>query len=159
MKFPVIASEDDFLPSIDFFSEHIQIFPSHTTPISQWLSTVFEQENKTFQQVNYIFCNDDYLLEINKEYLNHKTLTDIITFPYHEENDPIEGDIFISLERVLENASKFKVPVGHELLRVIVHGALHLIGYLDKTKEAKAQMTEKENYYLLQWQGELPELK
>src|SRR5690606_39460932 len=93
-------------------------------------------------------CSDAYLLEINKKYLVHDTYTDIVTFESSEKDGVIAGDIFISIDRTKENASKFDVSERDELHRVIIHGVLHLCGYLDKKKEDKALMTEKENEYL-----------
>jgi rRNA maturation RNase YbeY len=98
--------------------------------------------------LSFVFCSDAYLLEINKQYLNHDTFTDIVTFDSSEDEDVIAGDIFISVERIRENASKFSVSEKDELNRVIIHGVLHLCGYYDKKKEDKALMTEKEDYYL-----------
>lgn len=97
--------------------------------------------------LSYIFCSDKYLQEINNQYLKHRTFTDIITFNYGAE-EGIEGDIFISINRVKENANKFKSDFDTELHRVIIHGVLHLIGYNDKTKTEKALMREKEDTYL-----------
>lgn len=93
----------------------------------------------------YVFCNDDYLLEKNREFLNHDTLTDIITFDLSETEEELQGEIYISIDRVKENAGKFAVAYTTELHRVIFHGALHLCGFKDKKKEDKARMTEMEN--------------
>ena len=101
------------------------------------------------QHITYIFCDDAYLLDLNEQYLNHDTLTDIITFHY-SKLPQIEGDIFISIERVHENAQTYQVTFDQELYRVIIHGVLHLCGYSDKTPTDKALMTEKENKALLQ---------
>jgi rRNA maturation RNase YbeY len=98
--------------------------------------------------LNFIFCSDNYLLSINQNYLKHDTLTDIITFNNSEDKRVIVGDIFISLERIRENAQRFNVTSESELHRVMIHGTLHLLGYADKGKEAKALMTDKENHYL-----------
>lgn len=95
--------------------------------------------------LNYIFCNDDYLLEKNQQFLNHDTLTDIITFDLSEKEEELAGEIYISVERVAENASKFSIDYNTELHRVIFHGALHLCGFKDKKKEDKALMTQMEN--------------
>jgi rRNA maturation RNase YbeY len=94
-----------------------------------------------------IFCSDEYLLDVNKKYLNHDYYTDIITFDYVEDKI-ISGDIFISSDRVRENANQFNVSFEMELFRIIIHGILHLLGYKDKTKKDKSLMTEKENFYL-----------
>jgi rRNA maturation RNase YbeY len=114
----------------------------------EWIENTIREEGKQLGEINIIFCDDNSLLEKNKTYLNHNTLTDIITFDYSELNT-ISGDIFISIERVLENSKDFKVTFDHELNRVIIHGHLHLVGYKDKTEEEQRVMREKEDYYLL----------
>lgn len=110
----------------------------------RWLAAVAAHEGFKIGDVNYIFCDDDYLLKINLEYLNHDTLTDIITFDY-VENKVLNGDIFISIERVTENSKLFSVPFDQELLRVLSHGLLHLCGYKDKSDEDAAIMRSKED--------------
>lgn len=115
--------------------------------LEPWIKTVITKENKTLGEINYIFCTDEYLLEKNQTFLNHNTYTDIITFDYSEENQ-ISGDIFISIERVKENARKFAVEFETELKRVMIHGVLHLIGYNDKSEDEQKLMREKENFYL-----------
>ena len=102
-------------------------------------------------ELNYIFLNDEALLKINKEYLNHDTYTDIITFDNSEEKKSIEGDIFISVDRIRENAFMFHVSFETEMIRVMAHGLLHLCGYLDKKKKDIKNMREKENYYMEQY--------
>lgn len=114
----------------------------------RWLEAVAEQESKPVEALNYIFCSDAYLHDVNLKYLNHDTLTDIITFPLSEEGEAIESDIFISIERVRENAQLFNVRFQQELYRVIVHGLLHLLGYKDKTEAEVKEMRAKENFYL-----------
>jgi len=104
-------------------------------------------ENKKVGDLNFIFCSDNYLLEVNKQYLNHDYYTDIITFDYCEDK-LVSGDIFISVDRVLENSNKFKLDFNNELSRVLFHGVLHLCGYKDKNKIDKTQMTSKEDFYL-----------
>lgn len=116
--------------------------------ITAWIASVFQNFKKTFEELNYIFCDDEYMLGINKQFLNHDTFTDIITFSNHEEKESIDSDIFISIERVKENAKEFNQSFEQELKRVMIHGALHLIGFNDKTKEEQKQMTEKEDYSL-----------
>lgn len=121
-----------------------------TKPVSlldSWIKEAIANEQKTLGEINYIFCDDDYLLEKNQTYLNHDTYTDIITFDYSEENS-VSGDIFISIERLKENARKFAVPFDTELRRVMIHGVLHLIGYKDKSDKEKKLMREKEEFYL-----------
>ena len=112
--------------------------------ISSWLSNVILSENKTEGDINYIFCNDDFLLNINQQYLNHDTLTDIISFDYSVGNE-LHGDIFISTERVADNAIDFGVSFELELLRVLVHGVLHYCGYKDKSPEDELVMRTKED--------------
>jgi probable rRNA maturation factor len=113
----------------------------------QWLKTVAAAEGKKIGELNYVFCTDEYLLKINQDYLQHDTLTDIVTFDNSESANLIEGDIFISYERVVENGAKLNTS-ENELQRVMVHGLLHLCGYKDKAKADKSLMTEKEDYYL-----------
>ncbi|MEO0045175.1 MAG: Endoribonuclease YbeY [Bacteroidota bacterium] len=108
-----------------------------------WLSKVIISELKNEGEINYIFCDDDYLLELNQQYLEHDTLTDIISFDYSIGNE-LHGDIFISIERVLENASDFNVSFEDELKRVMVHGILHYCGYKDKSKQDEKLMRDKE---------------
>lgn len=111
----------------------------------KWLQALAQNEQKKLGNINYIFCDDDYLLNLNLQYLQHDTLTDIITFDYCEE-DTISGDIYISIERVRENAVIFKVSFDDELLRVLAHGIMHLCGYKDKSDEDAARMRQKENF-------------
>jgi rRNA maturation RNase YbeY len=115
--------------------------------ISKWLKDSLANENKELGEINYIFCEDNYLLKKNQEYLNHNTLTDIITFDYSEGNK-LSADIFISVERVKENAVIFAVSFEQELKRVIIHGILHLMGYKDKSEEESKIMRSKEDFYL-----------
>ena len=111
---------------------------------SKWLSKVILSENKKEGDINYIFCDDDFLIGINQQYLKHDTLTDIISFDYSVGNE-LHGDIFISVQRVRENATEFKVSFEEELLRVMVHGVLHYCGYKDKSAEDEKTMRQKEN--------------
>jgi probable rRNA maturation factor len=110
---------------------------------ASWLSEVILSESKQEGEINYIFCNDDYLLEINRQYLDHDTLTDIISFDYSERNT-LQGDIFISVERVMDNAKDFNVSFDEELKRVLVHGILHYCGYKDKSEGDEQLMRQKE---------------
>ena len=131
---------------IQFFSEDIDFELSNSEHLTEWIAQVVFKENCKLGALTYIFCSDEYLHQLNVDHLNHDTLTDIITFPYHESADaPIESDIFISIDRVRENATLFKVPFENELNRVLIHGALHLCGYKDKTKEEEQEMRRKEN--------------
>ena len=119
----------------------------NTESFIKWIKNVILEENKELGKVNYIFCDDKYLLEKNIKYLDHDTLTDIITFSYCE-GDMISSDIMISVERVMENSSIFENSFSEELNRVIVHGILHLVGYNDKTEKEKEIMRKKEDYYV-----------
>jgi len=131
---------------IYIFYEDIQEFELFNG-IYEWINNSIQNENKQKGEINIIFCSDDYLLKMNKDHLNHDYFTDIITFDYCEK-DLVSGDLFISTDRVGENAKKFNVEFNAELNRVIIHGVLHLIGYNDKTDEEQKEMTEKENFYL-----------
>lgn len=115
--------------------------------ISKWISDVISSEGFKEDDINYVFCNDDYLHKLNVEFLNHDTLTDIISFDY-SVGKIIQGDVFISIERVQENAKDFGVAFNNELQRVIVHGVLHYCGYKDKTDDDAKIMRKKENHYL-----------
>ena len=135
---------------IQFFSEDIDFTLKEKQKIRRWIAAVIKVEGfKRIGELNFIFCSDSYLLEINKQYLDHDTFTDIVTFDSSEDQDTIAGDIFISVERISENATTFGVTQRDELHRVIIHGVLHLCGYLDKKKEDKELMTRKENSCLL----------
>jgi probable rRNA maturation factor len=112
--------------------------------VSTWLSTVIVSENKSEGEINYIFCDDEYLHKINLEYLNHDTLTDIISFDYTMGNE-LSGDIFVSIERVSDNAKDYNTVFENELKRVLVHGVLHYCGYKDKSKEDEFLMRSKED--------------
>jgi probable rRNA maturation factor len=111
---------------------------------ANWISEVITSEGKKEGEISYIFCDDDYLLEINQQHLDHDTLTDIISFDYTVGNE-ISGDIFISVERVKDNASDFDVPFNEELLRVMSHGILHYCGYKDKGEDNEMLMRSKED--------------
>ena len=111
---------------------------------SSWISNVISSENKKEGDINYIFCDDEYILEINKQYLDHDYYTDIISFDYSVGNE-LHGDIFVSIERVRENAVEFDVTFDEELKRVLAHGVLHYCGYKDKTEEEELLMRSKED--------------
>ena len=120
---------------------------SNEDVVAAWIAESIKSEEHSVEEINYIFCDDDYLHKLNVEFLNHDTLTDIISFDY-SVGKIIQGDIFISVERVKENASDFEVPFLEELHRVIIHGVLHYCGYKDKTPKDSLLMREKENFYL-----------
>ena len=136
------------MPSINFFEEDIRFKLKDKAKVKTWVKATIETEGYKLQELNYIFCSDEYLLDINRQYLDHDTYTDIITFDNSEKEKVITGDIFISIDRVRENAEKFSSGELNELHRVIIHGALHLLGYKDKTAESKKNMTSKEDQYL-----------
>lgn len=133
---------------INFFAEDITFNIKQKGLVRKWIRTTILAEKHRIRLINFIFCSDAYLLNINQQYLNHDTYTDIITFDNSEKDQDILGDIFISLERIRENARKLNVNETDELHRVMIHGTLHLLGYPDKGKSAKALMTEKEDLYL-----------
>jgi probable rRNA maturation factor len=136
------------MASINFFTEDVKFKVRNPRSVKTWIKRAIDQEGKTLKQLNYIFCSDKHLLTINRDYLNHHSLTDIITFDNSENNGWIEGDVFISVDRVLENSIGYNVEFDEELHRVMIHGALHLVGYADKSKPQKAQMRKKEDAYL-----------
>ncbi|WP_040279591.1 rRNA maturation RNase YbeY [Psychroserpens damuponensis] len=115
--------------------------------VSEWISNTIANENCNEGELNYIFCDDDYLHKLNVQFLEHDTLTDIISFDYSVGKE-LHGDIYISVERVADNAKDFKVDVSEELKRVMIHGVLHYCGYKDKTDDEAKLMRDKENYYL-----------
>jgi len=132
---------------INFYLEDSNYRILNKRLIKKWLSEAIILENKTLGYINIIICSDNYLYELNQKYLSHDTFTDIITFDFTEGENLI-GDIFISIDRIRENAKIFNVAVNNELHRVIIHGVLHLCGYKDKSKKDKSQMTIKEDFYL-----------
>ena len=135
---------------IHFHTEDIDFTLKNKNILKKWISSVVKKNKREIQDLNFVFCSDEFLLNINKQFLNHDTYTDIITFDYSmdNKNQAISGDIYISIERVRENAGKFSKTVEQELHRVIIHGTLHLLGYKDKTKAAKAEMTKQEEVCL-----------
>ena len=136
---------------INFHCEEIDFKVPNPIKTKRWLKEVIKSENYTLSEINYIFCSDEYLHKINLRYLDHDTLTDIITFDNSEEENLIEGDIFVSVDRVNENAKDFNSPYEQELRRVLVHGVLHLCGYFDKSVDDEKLMRMKEEFYLNIW--------
>ncbi len=130
---------------INFYNHQIELNLKHKKEVRDWLNEVATEEGVKIDELSYIFCDDEYLLSINQQYLNHDTYTDIITFDLTEEKGIMNGEVYISIERVGENAKKFKNSPEDELHRVMVHGLLHLIGYDDKNPAEKAGMREKED--------------
>ena len=136
------------MPRISFFEEDIQYNLKDKIKVKQWIKDTIAAEGYQLDELTYIFCSDNYLLQINQQYLDHDTYTDIITFDNSSEDMVITGDIFISIERIRENAAKFNQSVTDELHKVIIHGALHLLGYKDKTAIDSKNMTQMEDKYL-----------
>lgn len=136
------------MAKINFFSEETDFTPKHKAAIRDWITAAADQEGFSIRNLNYVFCSDAYLLDMNKQYLDHDTLTDIITFDNSEKQGRLEGDIFISIERVEENARVFETSSTEELHRVMIHGLLHLCGFGDQDDAEKMEMTAKEDYYL-----------
>ena len=134
--------------TITFNNHNIQFSLKDKLFIKSFLARVFAEEGVVFKSVSYVFCTDEFLLKLNQEYLNHDTLTDILTFTLSNSSLPVVSEIYISIERVKENAEKLKVPFITELYRVMIHGILHLCGYTDQTKSEKAIMRKKEDHYL-----------
>ena len=133
--------------SIQYFNEDIA-FPKVKKRItSSWIKHVISIEEKRVGDISFIFCSDEYLLDVNRKFLNHDYYTDIITFDDVEGN-VINGDIFISVDRVKENSIEFETSFDNEVHRILIHGVLHLLGYKDKAKKDKHLMTEKEDLYL-----------
>lgn len=116
--------------------------------IKEWIIKSVEEEGETLNFISFNFCSDNYILKLNNSALNHNYYTDIITFELSEKNESIEGDIYISIDRVKDNAKLLKESFINELHRVIIHGVLHLCGYKDKSSKESKMMREKENYYL-----------
>jgi probable rRNA maturation factor len=130
---------------IEFITEDIDFGLPNKDQVTEWLSNLIDSHNFTLENLTYIFCSDDYLHQINLEYLNHDTFTDIITFNNADEPEIIESDIFISIDRVKENAANLNIPYLDELHRVMAHGVLHLLGYDDKSSELKQLMRTAED--------------
>ena len=135
------------MASIHFFTEEIDFQLKYQNKKKRWIKSVIHAEGFTLESLNYIFCSDEFLLTKNIQYLNHNTYTDIITFDT-SDSEAIEGDIFISIDRIQDNSTKLGVSFTDELDRVMIHGVLHLMGYGDKGNEQKKLMREKEDSYL-----------
>lgn len=136
------------MASINFFNQDLPFKLPKPRKTTAWIRKVILLEKKKLVQLNYIFCSDQYLQEINQKYLQHKSLTDIITFDNKEITGVIEGDVFISIERIKENSFEWGADLQEEIHRVLIHGVLHLVGYSDKTKQDKSRMRKKEDAYL-----------
>lgn len=135
-----------------FFFQNVKARLTHHTLLKKYIHAVFKKEGKKLESLNYIFCTDKVLLEINRKYLKHDFYTDIITFDL-SETETVRAEIYISVDRVRENALKLGVSFKSELHRVIFHGVLHLCGYKDKNKNEKKKMRRKEEFYLALYLG------
>lgn len=136
------------MPKINFYNEDTKYTLKNKTIIKKWIENTVVEEGFRLEELNFILCSDEYLLRINQDFLQHDDYTDVITFDNSEEPKTIFSDIFISLDRIKENAVSFNSTTINELCRVMIHGTLHLLGYLDKTRAAKKEMTAKEDFYL-----------
>ena len=134
--------------SIHFFTEKTQYTLRNKKKLREWINDTALAEHAIAGEINIVFCDDEFLSDINFKYLKNNSLTDIITFPLMEDESVISGDIFISLPRVRENAKKFGQNAEDEMHRIMIHGILHLLGYGDSSAEEKKAMTKKENLYL-----------
>lgn len=132
--------------AVNFFTEDIKFNLPNKLKRKTWLKSLVQTEGFKIKELSYIFCSDEYLLQMNIDYLNHGTLTDIITFDNSEDEGIIEGDIFISIDRVRDNAKQLNLTEQMELSRVISHGLFHLMGYKDKTKTQTEEMRDKEEF-------------
>ncbi len=135
------------MSSVSFYSEQVEFQLANETQITDWLRESCKRETRSLGEISVIFCSDEYLLKMNLDHLQHDYYTDIITFDYSSGSD-VSGDIFISIDRVAENATSFKTDFIDELHRVMIHGVLHLIGYKDSETKDKSEMSSKEDYYL-----------
>ena len=147
------------MANIHFFAEEISFKVPQALQSKRWLKQIIKENQYKLVELNYIFCNDAYLLGINQEYLQHDTYTDIITFDQAEAEKHIEGDIFISVERVQDNAAALGIPFEEELRRVMSHGLWHLLGYRDKSPQESQTMRQKEEEALRLWQELLAQAK
>jgi probable rRNA maturation factor len=134
--------------AIHFFSEELDWELEDPEAHRLWIEQTAGHEGLLVDEISYIFCSDEYLLGINQQYLQHDDYTDILTFPYSDSGNALSGDIYISIDRVRDNARRYKVDFEHELRRVMIHGVLHLLGYIDHSEEDKAFMRAKEDFYL-----------
>lgn len=136
---------------IRFFNEDTAYKLPQKQHTRQWLKQQANDEGETVGELNYIFCSDEHLLQVNRDFLQHDYYTDIITFDTSETDAKIDGDIFISVDRVLDNATQLGTPPEQEMRRVMAHGLLHLCGYGDKTDEEVAAMRAKEDEWISRW--------
>ncbi len=133
--------------SVQYFSEDVSFPLLKKRKTTNWIKSIIQEEGMVSGEISFIFCSDEYLLDVNKKYLDHDYYTDIITFDY-VDGSVIHGDVFISLDRIQENSKTFNTTFKNELARILAHGILHLLGYKDKNMKDKEMMTFKEDYYL-----------
>jgi len=145
------STSNNFTPKVFFFFDQVKFSLTKRTELKKFIEQLFKKEGCRLKSLNYIFCSDKKLLEINRHFLNHDYFTDIITFDLSESNEATSAEIYISIDRVRDNALNHDNSFQSELHRVIFHGALHLCGHGDKTKTEKLKMREKEDYYLLKY--------
>lgn len=134
--------------AVHFFSADVKAPALPRTKLKSFINELFIKEGKELDELAYVFCSDEYLLNINQQFLNHDYYTDILTFDISENKKSVNGEIYISIDRVKDNARQLGETISNELLRVIFHGALHLTGYQDKTKAQQKEMRAKEDYYI-----------
>lgn len=151
--FPQLGDEEEDIPALLFDFEDVEVPLPDILSLEAWIHAVAASHGCTVHQVQYVFCSDDYLHQMNIDYLQHDTLTDIITFPYASP-PAIEGEIYVSVDRVKDNATDLNLPFQQELLRVIIHGILHLCGTGDKTESQAAVMRAQEDAALQLWANE-----
>ena len=135
---------------ISFHCKDCQYRPANKSRIAEWLNKSVQHQKKSIGNISIVFCSDEHLLQINKQYLNHNYFTDIITFDY-STNNVISGDLFVSIDRLRDNAANLEINLQLEVRRVLVHGVLHLCGYNDKSPADKKLMTAKEDFYLARY--------
>ena len=133
---------------VSFNSADKQLTLKNKTHLKGFIANIFDKENKPLKKLDYVFCSDDYLLQINKDFLQHDYYTDIITFPLSDKHQPIVGEVYISLDRVRDNAKLQGDSILNETLRVLFHGALHLCGFSDKSPKEIKVMRNKEEFYI-----------
>lgn len=139
--------------AIQFFQEQTQFKLPHKAKIKRWIKEIAIEEGVKIKELNFIFCNDEYLYQLNVDYLQHNTYTDILTFDNSDKEKTLEGDIFISIERIEENSKTEKVSFLDETLRVVSHGVFHLCGYKDKIQQEKNAMRDKENKAIVKFKS------
>jgi rRNA maturation RNase YbeY len=138
------------LSTINFHKHNVSFILEEKLLLKTLIASILTQEKVSFKSISYIFCNDEFLLKLNQQYLNHDTLTDILTFTLSNSKMPLVSEIYISIERVKENANNLDIPFLNELHRVMIHGVLHLCGYADHSDVEKLMMRQKEDFYLSQ---------